>query len=77
MRFSRAACFAQPGPWTCRRNPQVEFEPRLVEIDPDVADSIRELAKTDPGLAAIYEVLSRRHNSGQHDIAERHNEHQP
>lgn len=55
----------------------VKFEPRLVEIDPDVADSISELAKTDPGLAAVYEVLSRRYNSGHHDTAERHNEHQP
>ncbi len=30
-----------------------------------------------PGLAAIYEVLSRRYDSGHHDTAERHNEHHP
>ena len=28
-------------------------------------------------LAAVYEVLSRRGDSGFHDLAERHNEHQP
>ena len=30
-----------------------------------------------PSLAAVYEVLSRRGDSGFHDLAERHNEHQP
>ncbi len=54
---------------------EVEFEPRV--IDPRVAVGLAEMAKTDPGLAAIYEVLARRHNSGHHDTAERHNEHQP
>jgi len=54
---------------------QVEFEPRV--IDPAVADQLEEMAKSDPDLAAIYEVLSRRRNSGHHDTAERHNEHQP
>ena len=54
---------------------EVEFEPRLVEEN--VAELITKMAQTDPGLAAIYEVLSRRHNSGYHDTAERHNEHQP
>jgi predicted DNA-binding antitoxin AbrB/MazE fold protein len=53
----------------------VEFEPRV--IDPNVAKQLEEMAKTDPELAAVYEVLSRRHNSGHHDTAERHNEHQP
>jgi len=56
-------------------NTTVTFEPRV--IDPKVAEQLQELAKTDPGLAGIYEVLSRRHNSGHHDTAERHNEHQP
>ena len=44
----------------------VEFEPR------PVADCRQEEA-----LDAVYEVLSRRYHSGQHDLAERHNEHQP
>jgi hypothetical protein len=46
-------------------------------VGPSVSEQIAELRKTDPGLAAIYEVLSRRHHSGHHDTAERHNEHQP
>ena len=56
-------------------NTPVEFEIRLVE--PTVAGQIERLRETDPGLAAVYEVLSRRYNSGHHDTAERHNEHQP
>ncbi len=28
-------------------------------------------------LDAIYAVMAERFNSGQHDVAERHNEHQP
>jgi predicted DNA-binding antitoxin AbrB/MazE fold protein len=44
----------------------VEFEPRPVEDDRQKAT-----------LDAIYEVMSRRYHSGQHDLAERHNEHQP
>jgi len=47
-------------------NCQVEFEPRLVGR-PDDADH----------QERVREILSRRFNSGQHDIAERHNEHQP
>ena len=34
-------------------------------------------SRMSPELAAVYEVLSRRHNSGHHDTAERHNEHRP
>jgi predicted DNA-binding antitoxin AbrB/MazE fold protein len=30
-----------------------------------------------PTLDAVYEILSRRHASGEHDVAERHNEHRP
>ena len=44
----------------------VEFEPRPVDAD-----------RREEALAAVYEVLSRRYHSGQHDLAERHNEHQP
>jgi predicted DNA-binding antitoxin AbrB/MazE fold protein len=56
-------------------NTEVEFEPRLIEGE--VAQLIAKVAQTDPGKAAIYEILARRHHSGQHDTAERHNEHQP
>jgi predicted DNA-binding antitoxin AbrB/MazE fold protein len=44
---------------------KVEFEPRIVE---------GELVQD---LDAIYAVMSKRFNSGEHDVAERHNEHQP
>ncbi len=56
-------------------NSQVEFEPRLIE--PTVADLITKVAESDPGLAAIYEVMARRHRSGNTETAARHNEHQP
>ena len=45
---------------------EVEFEPRLVQ--PDAAH---------PGLDEVYEVLAERYASGEHDVAVRHNEHQP
>lgn len=32
---------------------------------------------TDEGLIRAYEILARRFDSGHHDTAERHNEHQP
>lgn len=32
---------------------------------------------TDEGLIRVYEILGRRFDSGHHDTAERHNEHQP
>lgn len=40
---------------------------------------VRSLAPpgTDEGLLRVYEILGRRFNSGHHDTAERHNEHQP
>jgi predicted DNA-binding antitoxin AbrB/MazE fold protein len=41
---------------------EVEFEPRLVQ------------AKQ---MTEIYRVLQERYASGDHDVAERHNEHQP
>jgi hypothetical protein len=36
-----------------------------------------EFAHLDPGLARIYAILSERYDSGQTDLADRHNEHQP
>lgn len=56
-------------------NSLVEFEPRLVE--PGIADMIKNVAETDPGLAAIYEVMARRHSSGHSDTAAPHNEQEP
>ena len=45
---------------------EVEFEPRPVQ-------QAMGLEQLDP----IYEVLRQRHRSGERDVAERHNEHQP
>lgn len=42
----------------------VVFEPQLVGID-----------KPTPSLDDVYSLLSRRFNSGQHDVAARHDEH--
>lgn len=33
--------------------------------------------ETDEDLVGLYEILGRRFDSGYHDTAERHNEHQP
>ena len=30
-----------------------------------------------PSLDDVYEILGRRYSSGEHDVAARHNEHQP
>lgn len=43
----------------------VEFEPRL------------ERARSKATLEELYALLSERFDSGEHDVAERHNEHQP
>ena len=46
---------------------EVEFEPKVVGVK-----------KPKPGsMDAIYEVMSRRFNTGETDVAERHNEQQP
>ncbi|MBE0543484.1 MAG: antitoxin family protein [Verrucomicrobia bacterium] len=46
---------------------EVEFEPRTVAGP----------SQLKPGMAAIYEILSERYESGETDVAARHNEHQP
>lgn len=43
-------------------NCRVQFEPRLID---------------QTSLTDIYEVLGRRYTTGESDIAEQHNEHQP
>ena len=51
----------------------VRFEPEEIEtptLNPTVPSP-------SAGQLKIYDVLSRRFNSGSHDLAERHNEHQP
>jgi predicted DNA-binding antitoxin AbrB/MazE fold protein len=46
---------------------EVEFEPRIVPPGDSENDA----------LARVYELLGRRFESGEHDVAARHNEHQP
>jgi predicted DNA-binding antitoxin AbrB/MazE fold protein len=49
---------------------QVEFEPRLVDSEPRLIVSAED-------LASIHQILSRSYETGQPDLAARHNEHQP
>jgi predicted DNA-binding antitoxin AbrB/MazE fold protein len=51
----------------------------VVARGPSEAPPVAELVPpgTPEGLARIYEVLSRRYDSGHPDTAEQHNEHQP
>jgi predicted DNA-binding antitoxin AbrB/MazE fold protein len=51
----------------------VEF-PDHCEVEIEVRQ-VKESAKV-PSLDDVYEILGRRHASGEHDLAERHNEHQ-
>lgn len=46
---------------------EVEFEPRIVRVDDNGNDA----------LARVYELLAKRFESGEHDAAARHDEHQP
>lgn len=48
-------------------------DPCRVEVD------VRQLGQQPeiPTLDDVYAILGRRHSSGEHDLAERHNEHQP
>ena len=46
---------------------EVEFEPRPVS-----QEQVR-----DDRLEGIYAILGERYQSGEHDVAARHNEHQP
>jgi len=60
--------FRPIGPVELPEHSVVEFEARPIEEDSE---------QEQQPLDAVYEVLSRRHRSGRHDLAERHNEHQP
>ena len=46
---------------------EVEFEPRVVNGQPARADAMEK----------IYKILSERYETGERDLAARHNEHQP
>jgi predicted DNA-binding antitoxin AbrB/MazE fold protein len=45
---------------------EVEVEIRTVKAEPQR-----------PSLDDVYAILGRRHSSGEHDVAARHDEHQP
>jgi len=47
---------------------EVEFEPRVTGLPAYQERS---------GLSRVYDILARRYDSGETDVAERHNEHQP
>jgi predicted DNA-binding antitoxin AbrB/MazE fold protein len=57
-----------------RPTEKVEF-PDHCEVEIEVRQ-VRE-ATARPSLDEVYEILQRRHTTGEHDLAERHNEHQP
>ncbi|SFJ10193.1 hypothetical protein [Planctomicrobium piriforme] len=40
-------------------------------------ERLRKEVQETPTLDDVYAILNRRHSSGKHDQAERHNEHQP
>jgi predicted DNA-binding antitoxin AbrB/MazE fold protein len=48
-------------------NAEVVFEPRVVAGDKTPSKA----------MAKIYEIMSRSYDTGETDLAERHNEHQP
>ena len=49
--------------------------PDLCEVEVDVR-KVREASRK-PSLDDVYAILGKRHATGEHDIAARHNEHQP
>ena len=51
--------------------------PEKSEVEILLPDKETSGSTTDPKLDAIYQVLGERYHSGRHDIAQRHNEHQP
>lgn len=53
-------------------NPVTLPENSRVRVIPNI-----EAGELKQDLDAIYAVMAQRFNSGEHDVAERHNEHQP
>lgn len=51
--------------------------PEKCEVEVHVVGLPHEPNPSSEGMERIYELLSKRFNSGCHDTAERHNEHQP
>lgn len=55
----------------------VQFVPLLAEGVETPTDDAEPPTHVMEARQRVYEILSRRYNSGHHDTAERHNEHQP
>lgn len=56
--------------------PTVEVDlPNHCEVEVEIRQINAEV--TMPTLDDVYAILGRRHSSGEHDLAKRHNEHQP
>jgi hypothetical protein len=53
------------------------IRPETPEIKQEKIALIEEWKKIPRDMTRVYEILSRRHDGGEPDIAERHNEHQP
>ena len=49
--------------------------PSPCEVEVEVRQISEAVSKA--SLDDVYAILGRRHSSGEHDLAERHNEHQP
>lgn len=58
--------FRPLGPINLPEKCEVVFEPRVVQANEEVVR-----------LEEVYSILGKRFNSGQQDVAERHDEHQP
>lgn len=50
---------------------QVTFDPIRVEAEAELVEDV------DDDMKAIYEILGRSYDTGETDLAARHNEHQP
>lgn len=57
--------FRPVGPVELPEHCEVEFEPQIVETHES------------PSLEDVYAILGQRFDSGESDVAERHDEHQP
>ncbi|NOZ39376.1 MAG: DUF104 domain-containing protein [Planctomycetes bacterium] len=64
----RDGAFWPTEPFVLPESTRVELEPRLLEKEPPLKA---------PSLDDVYEVLRRRSQTGETDLAEKHNEHQP
>jgi hypothetical protein len=66
------------GPVTIPEGTEVAFEPRVVGASSSgVQATPAPIKVSEGGLRSVYALLTERFESGHHDTAARHNEHQP